>query len=161
MNSKPQRLFSVDQADYPFVDHWLTRDGVAMHYVDEGQGMPVIMFHGNPTWSYLYRNVIKALVGKCRSIAPDYPGFGFSEHPPNYGYQPKDHGEWVGALIDHLELDQFIIVVQDWGGPIGFSVAVERPEQVAGIVLCNTWCWPPAIDMKIFSHIRFYLSKND
>lgn len=150
---KRERPFSVNKSAYPFGDHWLTRYEVTMHYVDEGQGMPVIMLHGNPTWSYLYRNVIKKLNGSCRSIAPDYPGFGFSDHPPNYNYLPKDHAEWVNTLIDHLKLGQFVIVVQDWGGPIGFSIAVDRPDQVAGIVLCNTWCWPATMDAKIFSII--------
>jgi len=82
MGMSRQRPFSVSQGEYPFQDHWFERDGVAMHYVDEGSGTPVLMLHGNSTWSYLYRHVIKELAGTCRCIAPDYPGFGFSEHPP-------------------------------------------------------------------------------
>lgn len=151
MNSIRQRPFSVSSSEYPFASHWFEYDGIAMHYVDEGTGIPVLMLHGNPTWSFLYRNVIRRIEGSCRSIAPDYPGFGFSDHPPNYGYTPQEHSQWVNALIDHLCLDPFILVVQDWGGPIGLSIAVERAQDVAGLVILNTWCWPPPLDMRIFS----------
>lgn len=151
MSDTRRRPFSVSQDQYPFSDHWFERDDAAIHYVDEGSGTPVLMLHGNPTWSYLYRHVIKELVGTCRCIAPDYPGFGFSEHPPGYGYTPQEHAAWVTALIDHLRLDGFILVVQDWGGPIGLSVAVDRPESVAGMVILNTWCWPPDWHLWSFS----------
>ncbi|MBI3604828.1 MAG: alpha/beta fold hydrolase [Nitrospirae bacterium] len=124
-----------------------------MHYVDEGNGTPVLLLHGNPTWSYLYRNIIKELVHEARLIAPDYPGFGFSDHPPGYGYTPVEHAEWVSALIDHLGLKKMILVCQDWGGPIGFSIATKRPEDFAGFVILNTWCWPPTFDARIFSRI--------
>ena len=142
MNDAPKRSFSVNPSEYPFDSHWLERNGSHIHYLDEGDGLPVIMLHGNPTWSFLYRKVIKQLGGACRSIALDYPGFGFSDHPPSYGYTPKEHAEWVDALIDHLALEHFILVVQDWGGPIGLSIAANRPDMVAGLVICNTWSWP-------------------
>jgi haloalkane dehalogenase len=145
------RRFQVDAGEYPFEDHWLDRDGVAMHYVDQGRGVPVLMLHGNPTWSFLYRKVIRELSPACRCIAPDYPGFGYSDHPPGYGYTPPEHASWVGTLLDRLGLDRFVLVVQDWGGPIGMSLAVDRPEQVAGLVICNTWCWPPDMAARIFS----------
>jgi len=125
-----------------------------MHYLDEGEGFPILLLHGNPTWSFLYRKVIKHLDGSCRLIAPDYPGFGMSTHPPNYGYTPQEHAEWVNALIDHLDLDRFVLMVQDWGGPIGLSIAVNRPDDVAGLVIGNTWAWK-ADDrlMRVFSAI--------
>jgi haloalkane dehalogenase len=151
MNAAHTRSFSVSEAAYPFQDHWFERDGVAMHYVDEGDGTPVLMLHGNPTWSFLYRDVIKGLTEACRCIAPDYPGFGFSEHPPGYGYTPQEHADWVTCLIDHLRLDPFILVVQDWGGPIGMSVAVDRPQSVTGLVILNTWTWPPDWNLWSFS----------
>ncbi len=141
MSGSPQRPFSVSDSEYPFDSHWFERDGAAMHYIDEGEGVPVIMFHGNPTWSFLYRNVIKRLEGSCRAIAVDYPGFGMSQHPPNYGYTPQEHAEWVKALIDHLSLERFVLMVQDWGGPIGLSIAVERPDDVAGLIIGNTLLW--------------------
>lgn len=135
----PARSFSVDAHEYPFEDRWLERDGAIVHYVDHGRGPPVIFLHGNPTWSFLYRKVIRELPG-CRCIAPDYPGFGFSQAPAGYGYTPQEHAAWVRRLIDELRLERFILVVQDWGGPIGLSLAVEQAERVAGIVICNTWC---------------------
>ncbi len=153
MSVTRKRPFSVSESEYPFRDRWFERDGVSIHFVDEGKGTAVLMLGGNPTWSFLYRKVIKELSGKCRTIAPDYPGFGFSDHPPNYGYRPQEHAEWVKALIDHLNIGRFILVVQDWGGPIGLSIAVNRPSDVAGIVLCNTWCWPPFLNALIFSYI--------
>ena len=97
MGDTRRRPFCVSQNGYPFSDHWFARDGVAMHYVDEGSGTPVLMLHGNPTWSYLYRHVIKELAGMCRCIAPDYPGFGLpggrgwlnAMAPPGYdGWHP-------------------------------------------------------------------------
>jgi haloalkane dehalogenase len=151
MSAQCVRRFLVDNVDYPFEDHWLDRRGVALHYVDHGSGVPVLMLHGNPTWSYLYRKVIRHVEGSCRSIAPDYPGFGYSDHPPGYGYTPQEHAEWVNALLDHLHLDRFVLVVQDWGGPIGLSVAVRNPDRVAGLVVCNTWCWAPDFSARAFS----------
>ncbi len=124
-----------------------------MHYLDEGEGVAVLMLHGNPTWSYLYRDVIKSLNGECRCIAPDYPGFGYSEHPSDYDYTPKSHADWIESLIEYLDLQSLIMVVQDWGGPIGLSVAVRQPQRIAGLVICNTWCWPAPVNAWMFSFI--------
>lgn len=148
-----ERPFDVSADLYPFEDHWFERDGTAMHYVDHGDGPPVVMVHGNPTWSFLYRDIIKALGTGVRCLAPDYPGFGMSQHPPGYGYTPPEHAEWIGAWLDHLKLDPFVLVVQDWGGPIGLSVAVQRPEQIAGLVVMNTWAWRPTALFKVFSWV--------
>ena len=153
MPERSPRPFEVSQALYPFADNWFERNGAAMHYVEEGHGVPVVMLHGNPTWSFLYRDVIKAVKDECRAIAPDYPGFGFSAPPPGYGYTPQEHADWVKALVDELNLDRFVLVMQDWGGPIGCSVAVDRPEDVAGLVILNTWCWRTLMGGWIFSVI--------
>ena len=153
MSEPPARSFTVDPHEYPFASHWLEKGGVRMHYVDEGTGIPVLLLHGNPTWSYLYRNIIKALSAEARLVAPDYPGFGFSEHPPGYGYTPAEHAQWINALIDHARLKNMILVGQDWGGSIGLSIAVQRPSDFSGLVLLNTWCWPPTFDARLFSWI--------
>jgi haloalkane dehalogenase len=145
------RRFEVDDVLYPFDSHWYEWNGARMHYVDEGEGLPVVMLHGNPTWSFLYRKVIQKLKGKCRCIAPDYPGFGLSDHPKGYGYTPQEHAGWVKALLDHLELDRYVLIMQDWGGPIGLANAVEHPERVAGMLLLNTWCWPAHMNALVFS----------
>lgn len=151
MPDNQQRPFHLDQAVYPFTDHWWMRHGTVVHYLDEGHGMPVVMLHGNPTWSFLYRHVINGLSTQCRCIAPDYPGFGMSRPPARYGFTPPEHAEWINALIDHLQPGPFILVMQDWGGPIGLSIAVDRPDDIAGLVLCNTWCWPAPLNAWIFS----------
>ncbi|AKH68769.1 putative hydrolase or acyltransferase of alpha/beta superfamily [Spongiibacter sp. IMCC21906] len=147
------RKFEVDPIEYPFKSHWYNRNGVNMHYIDEGSGVPVVMCHGNPTWSFLYRKIIKLMAGKCRCIAYDLPGFGMSDHPQGYGYTPQEHAEWLEAfLIDHLQLDNFILVMQDWGGPTSLSVATRHPERIAGLVISNTWAWETTAPvMRLFS----------
>jgi len=124
---------------YPFQPHWFETNGIRMHYVDEGEGTPIIMCHGNPTWSFLYRKLIIRLRDRFRCVAVDYPGFGLSDHPQDYGYTPAEHAAVLGKLVDELGLDGFIVMGQDWGGPIGISVALERADRVAGLVFMNTW----------------------
>ncbi len=137
--------------DSPFPPSWLHREGARLHYVDQGRGTPVLLLHGNPTWSFLYRGVIERLRPHFRCIAPDLPGFGYSRPPPGYGYTPREHAAWVRLLLEELNVGRFILVAQDWGGPIGLRLAVEHPERVEGLVLTNTWCWPPLWDTFAFS----------
>jgi haloalkane dehalogenase len=143
--------FRPDAALFPFESRWFDGAGPRIHYVDEGKGRPVVMFHGNPTWSFLYRKVINELKGEFRCIAMDYPGFGLSERPPGYGYTSAEHAQVIGKLVDHLGLDGFIVVGQDWGGPIGMTVALERAQRVAGLVFANTWYWPAQGSLATFS----------
>jgi haloalkane dehalogenase len=146
------RPFDVDTSEYPFQSHWFDHQGSRTHYIDEGEGPVIVMCHGNPTWSYLYRHIIKALSPRYRCIAYDLPGFGFSDHPANYGYTPQEHAQRVEALlIDHLQLDKFVLVMQDWGGPIGLSIAVNHPDRVAGMILSSTFIGAPNRVGKIFS----------
>ena len=148
------RHFTVDPEEYPFASHWFQCRGSAMHYVDEGEGTPVVMCHGNPTWSFLYRKVIGELRSDCRCIAFDLPGFGFSEHPDPYGYTPREHAQRVEELLlDHLQLEDFILVMQDWGGPIGLDIATRHPDKIAGLVLSSTFAWPPTTISKVFSAV--------
>ncbi len=145
------RPFEVDAVEYPFKDHWLPyRDG-SVHYLDEGQGPIVLLLHGNPTWSYLYRNVIKELRDHCRLIALDYPGFGMSKAPSGYGFTPAEHSDMLVDFIQRLELKNIVLVVQDWGGPIGLNYAVRHRENLRGIVVMNTWAWPTDPFKKVFS----------
>jgi haloalkane dehalogenase len=147
------RPFEVDPSEYPFSDHWLSyRDGI-IHYVDEGQGPTILLLHGNPTWSYLYRDVIKALRGECRLVAPDYPGFGMSKAPSNYAFTPQEHSEAVSALIQRLALTNLVLVVQDWGGPIGVSYAVRNRKNMRGLIVMNTWAWPASGLQNLFSMV--------
>lgn len=143
--------FAPDRTLFPYQSRWFEGAGPRVHYIDEGSGPPVVMFHGNPTWSFLYRKVISQLVGEFRCVAMDYPGFGLSERPAGYGYTAAEHAKVIGALVDNLRLDGFIVLGQDWGGPIGMTVAVERPDRVAGLVFANTWYWPAQGSLSTFS----------
>lgn len=112
-----------------------------MHYIDEGEGCPVLFLHGNPTWSFLYREIVRRLRSRFRCVAVDYPGFGLSDRPEGYGYTPAEHARVVTALVERLELEDLVVMGQDWGGPIGMACALAMPERVAGFVFGNTWFW--------------------
>jgi haloalkane dehalogenase len=125
--------------DWEFEPHYVEQDGLRMHYVDEGDGAPVLLLHGEPTWAYLYRKVMPQLTPVARVIAPDYFGFGRSDKPIERGWYSYDaHCASVARLVDELDLGDMTVVMQDWGGPIGFRLAVERPERVARLVVLNT-----------------------
>jgi haloalkane dehalogenase len=110
-----------------------------MHYIDEGAGDPVLLLHGEPTWAFLYRKIILQLVGSARCVAPDYFGFGRSDKPTDRGWYSYDrHSESIAHFVRELDLQNITVVVQDWGGPIGFRFAVENPERVARLVVMNT-----------------------
>jgi len=128
---------------YPFESHFADLDGVRVHYVDEGNGPPLLLLHGNPTWSFLYRDVIKGLRDRYRCIAPDHPGFGLSKTvPPGYGFTAAEHARVLEQLILQLDLSGVTMMVQDWGGPIGFAAATRHPERFDSFVIANTWAWP-------------------
>jgi haloalkane dehalogenase len=110
-----------------------------MHYVDEGEGDPVLLLHGEPTWSYLYRKVIPELVSRSRVVAPDYFGFGRSDKPVDRDWYSYDsHYASVERFVEQLDLTNVTLVVHDWGGPIGLRLAVTRPERIARLVVLNT-----------------------
>ncbi len=124
---------------YGFAPHYVEQDGLRMHYLDEGAGRPVLLLHGEPTWSYLYRRMIPELTPAARAIAPDYFGFGRSDKPllrEDYSYD--FHTDSVVRLVEELDLRDLTVVVQDWGGPIGLRLAVEQPDRVARLVIMNT-----------------------
>lgn len=146
-----RRPFQVSAEEYPFESCWADRQGWLQHFVDHGQGRPVLMLHGNPTWSYLYRDIIKGLPEGLRSVAPDHPGMGMSGHPENYGFTPSEHADWIAALIADLDLKDYILVIQDWGGPIGLNAALREPERVGGVMIMNTSCWAPNKMQRQFS----------
>ena len=139
MKQKPDWL---DVNLYPFKEQYFQTDAGYMHYIDEGKGRPIIMLHGNPTWSFMYRDLIKKLSKSYRCIAPDYLGFGLSDKPYKYAYKPKQHAKNIEQLINHLGLKNVILMVHDWGGPIGLSYASNYPNNVLKIIIFNTWLWP-------------------
>ena len=124
---------------YAFEPHYVEQDGLRMHYVDEGAGQPVLLLHGEPTWAYLYRKMIPPLAGVARVVAPDYFGFGRSDKPTRIeDYSYDFHYGSIERLADELDLREATVVVQDWGGPIGLRLAVERPDRVGRLVILNT-----------------------
>jgi haloalkane dehalogenase len=124
---------------YPFGPRYVEQDGLRLHYLDEGRGAPVLLLHGEPTWSYLYRTVIPELTPTCRAIAPDYLGFGRSDKPLRVADYTYDlHAGSIRRLVEELDLRELTVVVHDWGGPIGLRLAVEHPERVARLVVMNT-----------------------
>lgn len=131
----------IDRREYPFKQHFIELDAGRMHYVDEGVGAPLMLIHGTPTWSFLYRRLIKDLSKNYRVIAPDHLGFGLSDKPAGWSYLPADHARNLGTLIETLGLKNVVLAVHDFGGPIGLSYAVEHADNVAGLVLFNTWMW--------------------
>jgi haloalkane dehalogenase len=137
----------LNRAEYPFESHYFQTAAGRLHYVDEGSGSPIVMVHGNPTWSYLYRHLIKELRPEYRCVAVDHLGFGLSDKPQNWNYLPENHAANLTALIDSLGLKNITLMVQDWGGPIGLSYAVAHPENVARLVIMNTWAWPVNRDL--------------
>ena len=131
----------LDRNEYPFNGKYIQVDGGNMHYVDEGEGPAVVMVHGTPTWSFLYRHMIKNLRVDYRCVAMDHIGFGMSDKPESWAYTPEAHGQNVELLLDKLAPDDITLIVHDFGGPIGLSYAIEHPEKISRIVICNTWLW--------------------
>ncbi|MDQ3932698.1 MAG: haloalkane dehalogenase [Actinomycetota bacterium] len=145
--------FTPDPTLYPFESRWFDSSAGRMHYIDEGSGAPILFLHGNPTWSFLYRHVVARLRERFRCLAVDYLGFGLSDRPASYGYTVDEHARAVGELVDHVGLDDFITMGQDWGGPISLAVDTARADRVRGVVLANTWFWPANLYFRIFSAV--------
>ena len=129
--------------DYPFAPHYVEVDGVRIHYVDEGprDGEPILMLHGEPSWSYLYRRMIPLFTAASyRAIAPDLVGFGRSDKPTERGdYTYQRHVDWIRGVIESLDLQGITLVCQDWGGLIGLRLAAEMEPRFARIVAANTF----------------------
>jgi pimeloyl-ACP methyl ester carboxylesterase len=127
--------------EYPFLTREFDTGEGWLSYVDHGQGRPVVFVHGSPTWSYLYRRIIKGLGGLYRCIAPDHLGFGLSQKPIGVDYSPQMQAKRFADLMDYLRLTDVTLVAQDCGGPIALSWALDHPDRVRQIVLFNTWMW--------------------
>lgn len=146
--------FKPDPELFPFESRWLDTRAGRIHYVDEGEGPPILLLHGNPTWSFLYRGIIIRLRSTLRCIALDLPGFGLSERPSRYRYTPAEHAEVVQEVVQTLELRGLTIMGQDWGGPIGMRVAMDEVHRMHALVMGNTWYWPTdSWQMKTFGHV--------
>jgi haloalkane dehalogenase len=142
------------EALYPFAEHYADLDRARVHYVDEGDGPPLLMLHGNPTWSFQYREIIAGLRDRYRCVAPDHPGFGLSRAPAGYGFTPAEHANVLERLLLELDLRDVTLMVQDWGGPIGFAVATRHPDRFRAFVVGNTWAWPKSdLGTQVFSRL--------
>ncbi|HUH07218.1 MAG TPA: alpha/beta fold hydrolase [Egibacteraceae bacterium] len=150
--TQAERPAWVDERLYPFTSRFLDLDGCRVHYVDEGQGPVLLMLHGNPTWSFLYRNIIQGLRGRFRCIAVDYPGFGLSTAAPGYTFTPDEHAEVVQRLMAGLGLSAVTLFLHDWGGPIGLSAAARDPQRIRALIIGNTFAW--SVDG--FRHLRIF-----
>ena len=155
---------------YPFTPNFFDAGGFDIHYIDEGEGEPVLMLHGDPTWGYLWRKFIPALSARRRVIVPDHMGMGKSDAPAEpYPYLLRHHIANLESLVLALGLSDITLVVHDWGGPVGLGFAVRRPDLIKRLVLTNTWAfarWPGAPFPKLVEMIRsprgeqFVLEKN-
>ena len=143
----------LDKDEYPFASHFFRTSAGLLHYLDVGGASPerakgstvetgpIVFVHGNPSWSFEFRNLIKRMSRYRRCIAPDHLGFGLSEKPNDFSYLPVDHAKNIEILLESLNLDGITLVVEDWGGPIGLSYAIAHPEKVRALVISNTWLW--------------------
>jgi pimeloyl-ACP methyl ester carboxylesterase len=142
---------------YPFNSHYFKRNGLAYHYIDEGAGEPVLMIHGNPTWSFYFRSLIRSLSSRFRVIAPDHLGCGLSAKPKttHYDYSLRSRINDMEAFIDYLGLRKKItLVVHDWGGIIGLAYAVKHPEKTGRIIIMNTAAFFPHGGKKLPFRLR-------
>ncbi len=154
-----KRLFEVPKEIYPFKDNWIEIDDLTLHYIDEGEGPIILFFHGNPSWSLLYRGIIPEMSKSYRCICVDYPGYGLSERPSKeeYDYLPETHSAIMEKFVDKLGLKDIVTFHQDWGGPIGLGLAGRRPELIKKIILGNTWAFDVNSDNRLKSIKEFSL----
>jgi pimeloyl-ACP methyl ester carboxylesterase len=127
-----------DETLYPFTVRKKSIRGHDLSFVDQGQGKVIVMLHGNPTWSFYYRNLAILLQKNYRVIVPDHMGCGFSDKPQDYPYTLKTHIDNLEILLDYLDVKKFSLIFHDWGGAIGMGLAIRYPERVESIVVQNT-----------------------
>lgn len=128
----------VPQELYPFQSHYLGLGNNNLHYLDEGKGEVMLMLHGNPTWSFYYRNLVLAFRGHFRCVVPDHMGCGFSDKPQDYSYTLENHIQNLIQLVRFLDLKDITLIVHDWGGAIGMGLATRHPELIKRVVVLNT-----------------------
>ncbi len=131
------------KALYPFESNQLDLDGLRYHYIDEGSGPPLLMVHGNPTWSFYWRNLIVPFRDRFRTVAVDHIGCGLSDKPPRYPYTLSQHVANLGELIEQLDLRNLTLLAHDWGGAIALGAALRHADRVGRLVLFNTGAFPP------------------
>lgn len=141
---------------FEFTSRFVEIDGHRVHHVDEGEGPVLLFVHGNMAWSFVYRDVIRDLSDSFRCVALDLPGFGLSTAADGFTYGPAEQAIVLDRFMTALSLTEVAMMVNDWGGPIGLSVAGEHPERFCGLIIANTWAWPVGDDPR-FRRFSAYL----
>lgn len=131
----------LNRTEYPFSSHYFDINGYKLHYIDEGVGDVVLFVHGTPSWSFDFRNIIKALKSNYRCMAIDHIGFGLSDKPVQYDYSTQNHSLTLEQFVREKKLERITLVLHDFGGPIGLDFAIKYPEKIKQLVLLNTWMW--------------------
>lgn len=148
---------------YPFVSHYLNVKGLRYHYLDEGSGDPLVMLHGNPTWSFYFRNLVHHFKANYRVIVPDHMGCGLSDKPSprQYDFRLASRVADFNALMEYLNLDRPVtLILHDWGGMIGLAWALDHPDRVGRLVLMNTAGFFPPEGKPIPKRLRILRSAN-
>lgn len=161
------RPFEVDAEEYPFRSCALETPAGVMHYVDEGPrdaDETILFVHGNPTWSFLYRNIAKAMIADGhRVVVPDHIGMGMSDLPSrsDFDYLPRSHADHLEQLVVALNLTNVTVVGQDWGGPIGLGMATRQQDRIARMLIMNTWAWSiDHTDPGVFHALTTWTNQN-
>lgn len=129
---------------FPFAPHYMNLGHFQMHYVDVGEGDPMVLLHGDPTWGYLYRRFLPPLSTYARCIVPDHMGMGKSGVPAApYPYRLRHHIDHLETLLLRLQLRHITLAVHDWGGPVGLGFAMRHPSYIKRLILMNTWAFAP------------------
>lgn len=141
MNTKSMNTDWINRDEYPFISHFIQSRHGRIHYIDEGEGEILLFVHGNPNWSFGYRELIKHFSKEYRCIAIDHIGFGLSDKPYEVSYRPQFHAENLEWFINELQLKGITLILHDWGGPIAMSYAENHSHNVKRIVAFNSWFW--------------------
>ena len=142
---------------FPFKRNWFERGDIRIHYVDEGQGHPIVMFHACPMWSFAYRNLIEGLRGDHRVIAFDLPGFGLSTAGKHFDYTLNGYINITEVFLESLELEDATLILHGWGGTVGMGYAVRNPRNVRSLILFNTLSLTPGflpLRLRILRRLR-------
>ena len=142
MRSFAEERFDLPEGAFPFDSHFMDIGQARLHYIREGEGPILFFLHGNPTWSFLYRNIIGALRESYDCIALDLPGFGLSKPPVHYGFTPEEHAALVAAFLNRADIRNACLIAHDWGGPIGLWAMLNTDNRLTALCLGNSWAWP-------------------
>lgn len=137
-----EKQFGLPAGSFPFESQFLEIGEARLHYISEGEGPPLFFLHGNPTWCFLYRDLIQELKNDYQCIAVDLPGFGLSKAPSNFGFTPAEHAKIIEQFLVEASVKNGCLIAHDWGGPIGLSAMLNTKNCLTSFCLGNTWAWP-------------------